>query len=652
MAEFTLQEESPKSVEKKPSAWAKRWSAEFESARKFLDKWQKKDAKAAQDAYEDDRADHTTEQKANFFWANVTTQSALMYSRVPQVVVDRQFADHSDDAARVAGPLILNRLLNGDIQKPNDGFCRALKNSLRDYRVVGYGFARVRYEAEFDAQKTKTSENVATDYIYWEDQLYSPCRTFEGMRWWAFKTPMDRDAIVARFGEDLAKKIPYDATALDAKSEDDLATASPWNRAWVWEIWDKSEKAVYWYVEGYPETLDRKDDPYGLTGFFPFPEPMMANLSTSAFRPVPDHAKVRDLYDEVNRLQTRIGLLERALRVAGVYDQEFGVLEELVSPNAENKLIPVPGWTKFREKGGLDEVIAFMPIREISEVLVNLRGQQREAQQILYELTGQSDLMRGQVMKGGATATESAAKVRYGSVRIQDTQDRFAEFATGLQQLRAELITKLFDDKTILQKANAKYLQEAPEVLMEAIRLLRTEFPAYRIIIRSETMAAQDFAAMKQDRVEVLQAAANVMAATAPLVQSAGPLASIVGLSLLKWSIAGMRGAAEIEGVFDKMIEQATQMAAQAMQNPQGQRPDPKTMAAQAKTASDQMKVQADFQKQEREHQMKLAEMEAEAQLTERQQVIQRVQNVQEAREIATVKQGAAQQRAFMKGGM
>jgi hypothetical protein len=411
----------------------------------------------------------------------------------------------------------------------------------------------------------------------------------------------------------------------------------------VWEIWDKTEKAVYWYVEGHPDTLERKDDPYTLEGFFPFPEPMMANVSTSKFVPKPDYYMARDLYTEVNRLQTRISLLEKALRVAGIYDQEAGhLLENLVNGEAENKLIPVTGWGKFQEKGGIDSVIQFLPLRDIAETLVNLRGQEHETQQLLYEVTGQSDLVRGAAMKGGESATASAAKVRYGSVRIQDISDRFAQFATGLQQLRAELITKLYDEETILKRANAQYLEEDPGVISQAVRLLREEFPAYRILIRSETMAAQDFAALKQDRVELLQAASGVMMATAPLVQTAGPLASVIGLNLLKWTMAGMRGTSEIEGVFDKMIDQAQQLIAQQMQNPQAAKPDPKAQAAQVKAASDQQKAQADMAKLNLQHTLKLQEMDAEAMLTERQQNIQRVQNVQETREVEAVKTQAA----------
>lgn len=658
-------EESPRQVEQDPTGWAKRWTVEFEAARKFMKPWREQDAKDSLAAYEDERTDHENEQRVNLFWANVTTQLSLMYGRVPQVVVDREHQDPSDDAARVAGPIILQRLINGDIRRPNDNYCRVLKNVLKDSRVVGYGFARVRYEATFEdkpdpktgkLKKTKTYEEAATDYIYWDDQLFSPCRVFDQMRWWASRTPMGPEEIDARFktnkaGRKFSEVIPYDATALDTKADEDPGSANPWRRAWVWEVWDKTDKVVYWLVEGHPEVLDRQPDPYGLDGFFPFPEPMMSNLSTSKFLPKPDYIMSQDLYREVNQLQTRIRLLEKALRVAGIYDQDAGQLEVLVtSTDIENKLIPVTGWGRLMEKGGLEGVIQLLPMKEIAATLIQLRVQQRDSQQLLYEVTGQSDLQRGQVAKGGATATESAAKVRYGSVRVQDLADEFARFATGLQQLRAEIITKLFDNKTILRRANVQHLTEKPEVIMEALDLLRKEFPQYRVIIRSETMAAQDFAALKQDRVELLQAASGVMAASAPLVQAAGPLAALVGLNLLKWTIAGMRGTAEIEGIFDKMIEQATQILEQQKANPQAQPPDPKVMAAQAKQQSDQMKGQMDLQKLQLQHTQKMTEMDGEALLTERQQVVQREQNVQEAREVAQVKGGAQQQKQALRG--
>jgi hypothetical protein len=48
--------------------------------------------------------------------------------------------------------------------------------------------------------------------------------------------------------------------------------------------------------------LDEKEDPLGLQGFWPFPRPMVANLTTRKFIPKPDYKLAQDLYREINEL--------------------------------------------------------------------------------------------------------------------------------------------------------------------------------------------------------------------------------------------------------------------------------------------------------------------------------------------------------------
>jgi hypothetical protein len=63
---------------------------------------------------------------------------------------------------------------------------------------------------------------------------------------------------------------------------------------------------------------------------------------------------------------------------------------------------------------------------------------------MLYQVTGQADIMRGQATVAGASATESAAKARFGSVRMQRRQDEFARFVSEAQALKLEVICKHF----------------------------------------------------------------------------------------------------------------------------------------------------------------------------------------------------------------
>jgi hypothetical protein len=67
-------------------------------------------------------------------------------------------------------------------------------------------------------------------------------------------------------------------------------------------------------------------------------------------------------------------------------------------------------------------------------------------------------------------------------------------------------------------------------------------------------------------------------------------------LSLMKWTITGFRGAAEVEGILDQQLDAVVQAA----QNPQPKPPSPEETKAQM----EQQKMQADMQMEERKFQM------------------------------------------------
>jgi len=74
-----------------------------------------------------------------------------------------------------------------------------------------------------------------------------------------------------------------------------------------------------------------KDDLLKLTGFFPCPEPMVANITTTAFMPIPDYKIGQDLYLEIDKLESRISLITEAVKVVGVYDQAAEGVKRLMS---------------------------------------------------------------------------------------------------------------------------------------------------------------------------------------------------------------------------------------------------------------------------------------------------------------------------------
>lgn len=627
--------EQASDFEDSPSGWAQRWAVELKAANDEVSRWHESGRSIIKRFRDEREATENGETRLNLFTANVLTQQALLYGRAPAVSVERRHADAADDVARVAGEL-LERLLNADIERTGDTYAEALGLALQDRLLPGLGQVRVRYVAEFETveveqqteltpgilsiqkvtQERKTYECVHTDYVHWRDFRWSPARVWSEVRWVAFRAEMSRQQLVARFGEEVGNAVSLNASKAVADADKDAP--DPWARAEVWEIWDKDSHRVYWYTEGYGSTLDSKEDPLGLEAFFPCPPPLRANTTTDTVLPRPDFVLAQDLYNSIDNLSTRIDLLEKAVRVAGVYDKSSDGVKRLVSESRTNELIPVDNWGMFAEKGGIRGSIDWLPLEQITGAIITLSQRREEAKANLYEVTGMSDLLRGQAVATGVTATEQSLKARFASVRLQRLQDELANFASAVQSLKAEVVSNLYDPATIIAQSNAQHMVDEA-TLPAAVALLKERHANYRVAVKPDSISMQDFAQLRQERTELLGALTQFFAGVAPIAQQM-PGAQPFLLELLQWFVSGLRGSKQIEAVIDRAIQASRQAAAQ----PQPQAPDPKLLAQQMKGQQEQAKVQL-------ETQARLTEIAAEVQADERREQNQAMWNVREA---------------------
>jgi hypothetical protein len=630
-----------------PKGQASRWQREMAASHKDSDKWRPKAEKIVkryigkQPGRGDDRA-----AKLNLFTANTNTIVSIMYGKLPKVSVDRKWNDQDDDVARVAG-VIMERLLNEDIEEAGDGYADALHDILQDRLVPGLGIARIRYEAEWEQEErpaimgegeydeesgmheqvelapaytvdVKAAESSPTDYVHWNDFRWSPCRVWSECRWVAFKALMTREKGEDRFG-DIFARVPMQSPN-QQKNSGAVEVKDPWERACVWEIWDRETKKVYWYVEGFDEILDMKDDPLGLPNFFPCPKPFVATMSTSHFMPFPDYEQAQDLYSSIDILETRIDWLVKACKLVGLYDKASTGILRMFNEGQETELIPVDNWAAFAEKGGIKGQIDWLPVEQVANTIGILTAQRNDKINLLYQQTGLSDILRGQ-SEGGATATEQAIKARYASTRIQSLQDQFSEFATDLQALKAHIIVTQYDDNTIIERSNIMRTPDA-QLVPEAIQLLRSNLRDWRIKVRPEDLAITDYATLRSERSEALTALASFI----PRIVEANeaiPGSLPYMLELMKWGLMGFRGINTIEGVIDQAVEAAKQ---QAQQPPQPEQPDPteqlKAQTEQTKAQAQQVQSQAqvqtaqtNLQRTQVESQKALRETQIEAQV-------------------------------------
>lgn len=627
---------------------AARWTVEFEAAEKEVEKWHLRGEKIIKRFKDDRDAAQRKKTRWNIFSSNTQTKQALLYGQMPKVDVNRRFGDSQDDVARVAG-VILDRVLNCEVESPTDTYVQALWDALQDLLLPGMGMVRLRYEREeeqieeepavmaedgvteiapkVEAHAKLIEENVIVEYVPWNKHLWSPANRYAQVRWWAFESQMSREQLVSRF-PGVGELVPLDSEK--RKGSDTEVKSTPWGRADVWEIWDKQSKRVHWFVKGFPRLLDTKDDPLELQGFWPFPRPMFANATTDTLVPTPDFVLAQDLYDEVDDLSTRITNLQKAINVRGAYDGSNKGLQRLLTETASNELVPIENFAAFMEKGGIAGAIAWLPLEQLVQALTELCEQRVLVKAALFEITGMSDIMRGQGEGPGVTATEQKIKASFGSVRMQALQSDFARMASDAQRLKAEVMANFFAPETLIARSNIENTPDA-KYAQAAVELIKSKFGMYRIEVKPESVSMADFAAQRSEATEFVTGVSTFLTACAPLVEavpgSAPSLLELLGLVMARFNGFGN----EAEAIIDKAIEQLKQQQAAAAANPQPPPVDPKLEA-------EKVKQQAEIQKVGIEHAAEMEKLGAEAQLASSQQQSQAVWNVREAEQLAAIK--------------
>lgn len=617
--------------EQKEGKDVQKWSLALEHSKKFVDDWHKQGTRAVS-AFLDDRSGQNERivpsYRLNLFHSNIQTLKASLFAKLPKVEADRRFLDPNDDVARVAGEMI-TRILQNDMNDPDDGLEEVLKAALEDRLVPGLGCARMKYDLEEtpaveasvdpatgmpvpETPATKADEWCEPVYTHWRDVLWNPCRTAAELTWKAFRAYMDKPAVEKRFGKEVAEALSYNTNGprLNQEKTNEIEKNDP--QAEVWEIWDNDTKMVYWYSKGYQKFLDQKPDPLKLDGFYPDGRWMVANTSTSKYLPKPDYEMAKTLYLEIDELESRIALLTAACKVVGVYDRQSKDIQRMLTEGVENQLIPVDNWAMFAERGGLRGQVDWLPVEAVVNALQVLTNQQLSRINQLYQVTGFSDIMRGQASTAGTTATEQRIKAQFGSVRIQALQDEFATFASDLLNKKVQIIQRYYDPQRIVELSNVANTPDA-QLAERAVALIK-DFDSFniRIAIRAESMAQIDYDQLREERTGFLQAVAQFMGQAGPLIEQK-PEAAPFLMQLLQFGVSGFKASSEMEGVIDQGIAALKQAEEAKAAQPKQPSPEEQKATQDMKQAEQQAALDAEKQKQDTANAQQLAEQQLAA---------------------------------------
>lgn len=685
--------------------------------------------------------------KFNALWSNVQTLSPAVYKKAPQPIIERRYLD-KDPIARFAS-MTLERSLEVTIEECH--FHPSTQKAVLDYLLCARGVIWNRYEPTYgtpedlgetdaDDEGTKepaadrgveetdedgepaeparpvTWEKVYQDYVNWKNFRHSPSPVWEEVWWVAKREFMTRRELRTRFkgkdpatGKMIADLIPLeDQKFKDTEDGNKEKTKKVRKTAEVWEIWDKTNREVVFIASQYPQAaLERTPDPLNLQEFFPCGKPLYATVTNDTLVPVPDYVEYQDQADELDNLTARIKALTDAIRVNGVYDASIPELKRILQEGADNRLIAVQKWAELSQKGGLKGAIDFVPIKDVVEALLRLYEARDKVKADMAEITGLSDIVRGQAQGAAKTATEQRIKGQFATLRLQDRQSEVARFCRDNLAIAAEIIAEQFSPEIMAEMTGMKALiadelkndqsvnppqqpqmgqnggppmQQPPDpqmmaqqqqamqqaqqqrieqlteqIFQQAVGLLKNDkMRTFRIDIETDSTVEIDKQAEKEAVTELFTTMGGFLEKAAMIGMQLPELVPALGQSML-FAFRRFGVGRDVEGAWEQAIDKLTQKS----KNPPPKQPSPEEIKAQAEMQKQQMEnqraqqemqaaqaqTQMDMQAAQQKHGMELEKMQAELLIKREQLNLKREELAMKEREMQLTAQ-ANQQKA------
>lgn len=618
------------------------WLKDIEDSRK-REKDFRKDGRRIVELYE---GGQKREYGYNILYSNTETMLPALYNNPPRPVTNRRFRDE-DPMGKMAATAV-NRALeylidNGD--QEFTGFDDAMKQATLEALVPGRGVTRFKYEAVIEAVQNEQAaeasgapddsdtdeddsetaaqapipenvkyETVATEEVPWDRFFHGNAKKWKDVPWVGFQHYMTREELEKSFGA-IGVQVPV-LEMLSGDADTDTSV-DPQNKsedlkgmkvAEVFEIWDKDSRQVIFVSPQWKSgPLKKVDDPFKLTCFFPCPRPMTFLTKISSLTPVALYQLYEEQAKELNRVTTRINRLIAALKVRGMYDSTVEGIAKVMEAE-DNALVPAENVAALLAQGNaLEKAIWLFPIDKIIAALQQLYTQRQQCKQVIYEITGIADIMRG---SSAASETLGAQQLKnqWGTLRLKKAQKEVARYCRDCLRIMAELAVSKLSPETLrgmtglpyplqsekqqlqmqLQQAQQQSqlnqqmavqqgrqppppLQIPPEVQQqlqqptweELLQLLKDDIQrSYRIDIETNSTVDAEATEDKQDMGELLNAISQFLNGVTPLVES-GTMPFDVAKSILLAVIRRYRLGPDIEDQLKNMQPPQQQGGAQ-----------------------------------------------------------------------------------------
>ena len=468
---------------------------------------------------------------------------------------------------------------------------------------------------------TGEMEEVENEEVYFRAGLYSQLYVDPDARRWnevtrlAFESEYSYREFKVMFGQEAIDKLAIAEQELHRSGKPII----------VFEYHDKLLKEVRWFAETsedffQPASMPRVDassllpiggptaegadeeaeseefgmvdnsDLYGLSGYFPCAEPLITNSSTRHYWPTAEFFQVCDILDDIHQIVGRMFLLTKAIRVRFFFDSSIDQLKSLIGETGEGGGLGIPGLsqTLMNNKGDLTSLVAFFPVAELIQGLNNMYKAFEQRLDMFYQITGLSDLLRGQTdPNSDKTFGERQMEGKFALNRVEDFQRKVQEWIKQNYQLGMEMALKLFSTRTLDEYVTPQTLDpEDKQRYTAALELLKNNKKRrFRVDFETDSTIAINEQWRRKQATDLANTLTKAMESTAKVAETMPELAA-TELKVLKHLIGEFSdGKLYIDEIQDS-IEQVIQRVSQPK--------PPEFDAAAAKAQLDAQKLQLD----------------------------------------------------------
>ena len=377
---------------------------------------------------------------------------------------------------------MLEYLIDTDVNE-HESFNDCLEDAVLDGLLPGRGVTQIKYDAEVTEPEEGSpelpivdSETIFADSVVWDRVYFGYAKKWIKTPWIAYEEYLDKEETEKLFDE-LPTEIEFTENEEDDEEEENKDKGKR-KTICVYQIWDKSDRTVKYLTPQYKDNFLKIDpDPLGLVGFFNCPKPLYFVKKSKNLTPTALYTIYENQAKELNVIQLRLNNIIKAIKARGIYDGQLGEEIANIMKETDNALVPTENGALLASQGGIDKSIWFLPIEKLIVVAQQLFQARESAKQVIYEITGISDIVRGS-SKASETLGAQKIKESWGTMRLKRLQKEVQRYALDMMGLKLEIASSKFSEQTWKDMTQLPYpTTEEKEQAVQMVKVMQSQLP-------------------------------------------------------------------------------------------------------------------------------------------------------------------------------